>query len=71
MSGFSIGCSEWRIIERSLSLCLISERCNEVFCCHYLGMEEEYPLGGEKNEQESEKEKRRRMKKQRKMSVHS
>ena len=28
MSGFSTGCSEWRIIERNLSLCLISERCN-------------------------------------------
>ena len=37
MSGFSTGCSELRIIERSLSLCLISVRCNEEYCFHLSG----------------------------------
>lgn len=66
MSGFSTGCSEWRIIERSLSLCLISERCNEEYCCHCLG--EGYPLeedkityGGEKQKEQRNREKKRKM----------
>ena len=56
MSGFSTGCSELRIIERSLSLCLISVRCNEECCFHLSGRGvpggEGYP-GGEEYLRES------------------